>query len=175
MDFARGESRFFQDGSRSSRMINPHYIQASKRRQATSPDFHDFGSESLWGPMGASGDILVKSGRAWGGFGGPRWSPDSPRWSQDGPGWSQDGAKMVQDEAKTDHEDRRKKQHNSNKKREGRSNTKEATREKEETTRKKQEERRKNQHETRKTKSSIYTNSRSTALCGPILSNVISI
>ena len=91
MDFAKGESHFFQDGSRSWRMINPHYIQASKRRQATSPDFHDFGSESLWGPMGASGDSLVKSGKAWGGFGGPRWSPDGPRWSQDGPRWSQDG------------------------------------------------------------------------------------
>ena len=94
MDFAKGESRFFQDGSRSWRMINPHYIQASKRRQATSPDFHDFGSGSLWGPMGASGDSLVKSGKAWGGFGSPRWSPDGPRWSQDGPRWSQDGAKM---------------------------------------------------------------------------------
>ena len=71
-------------------MINPHYIQASKRRQATSPDFHDFGSESLWGPMGASGDSLVKSGKAWG------------VGAQDGARMVPDGAKMVQDEAKTE-------------------------------------------------------------------------
>ena len=110
MDFARGESRFFQDGSRSSRMINPHSIQASKRRQATSPDFHDFGSGSLWGPMGASGDSLVKSGKAWGGFGGPkmepgwpqmepRWSKMKPRWPKMEPGWPKMWARRAQKKA----------------------------------------------------------------------------
>ena len=68
--------------------------------QAMSPDFHDFGSGSLWGPLGASGDSLVKSGQAWGGFGDPRWSLDGPRWSQDGAKMAQDEAKMAQDEAK---------------------------------------------------------------------------
>ena len=65
-----------------------------------SPDFHDFGSGSLWGPLGASGDSLVKSGKAWGGFGCPRWSPDGPRWSQDGAKMAQDEAKMAQDGAR---------------------------------------------------------------------------
>ena len=37
----------------------------------------------IWA-LGASGDSLVKSGQAWGGLGGPRWSPDGPGWSQDG-------------------------------------------------------------------------------------------
>ena len=50
----------------------------------------------MWA-LGASGDSLVKSGQAWGGFEDPRWSPDGPRWSQDGSRWSQDDPRWSQD------------------------------------------------------------------------------
>ena len=63
-------------------------------------------SGGLWGPLGASGDSLVKSGQAWGGFGDPRSS--GPRWSQDEAKVAQGGAKMAQDGAQTSPEERRK-------------------------------------------------------------------
>ena len=65
-----------------------------------SPDGAKYSRFGLWEPLGASGDSLVKSGQASGGFGEPRWSPDGPRWRQDGAKMAQDEAKMAQDEAK---------------------------------------------------------------------------
>ena len=72
-------------------MINPHHIQASKRRQATSPDFRDLAlgaSGGLWAPLGTVWLSLGKLGEALGAQDGARMVPD--------------GAKMIQDEAKTE-------------------------------------------------------------------------
>ena len=74
-----------------------------------SPDGAKYSRFGLWEPLGASGDILVKSGRAWGGFGGPRWSQEEPkmepRWPQMEPTWG----KMSQDERIKKAEGRKKK------------------------------------------------------------------
>ena len=56
-----------------------------------SPDGAKYSRFGLWEPLGASGDILVKSGRAWGGFGGPRWSQEEPKME---PRWPQMEPKM---------------------------------------------------------------------------------
>ena len=103
-----------------------------------SPDGAKYSRFGLWEPLGASGDILVKSGRAWGGFGGPRWSQEEPKME---PRWPQMEPKMEprreKEEATQQKQgEKRKKQHKRGKKGEGRRNTTEARRTKEAPTRK---------------------------------------
>ena len=52
-----------------------------------SPDGAKYSRFGLWEPLGASGDSLVKSGQALGGFGEPGWPQMEPRWSKMKPRW----------------------------------------------------------------------------------------